>query len=133
MKKVLIIQRRMTHYRIPFFNLLLNELLSRNISLIVAAGEGHISEQLKSDKGVLDWAHPLRTHYFFDGKICWQPFGSVMNGCYSGTYIHSFFLSLNVLLCGVMVQIYKEILRHCESALRKKLQGVQTGGLATLI
>lgn len=81
MKKVLIIQRRMTHYRIPFFNLLLNELLSRNISLIVAAGEGHISEQLKSDKGVLDWAHPLRTHYFFDGKICWQPFGSVMNGC----------------------------------------------------
>lgn len=81
MKQVLIVQRRMTHYRIPLFNLLREELRRRGISLRVAAGEGHVSESSRGDAGTLEWAESLPTRYFLGGRICWQPFGKAMSGC----------------------------------------------------
>lgn len=76
-QKVLVIQRRMTHYRLPFFEALRRILDFQQIDLIVAYGEGHVSESSKSDSGDLDWGIRLPTTYFLGGKVCWQPFGKL--------------------------------------------------------
>lgn len=74
MKTVAIVQRRMTHYRVPFFERLRAELAARDIRLRVLHGGGTAQELLKDDAGYLDWAEPLPTRYFVNGRLCWQPF-----------------------------------------------------------
>ncbi|MNU97329.1 Glycosyl transferases group 1 [compost metagenome] len=75
-RRVLIVQRRMTHYRVPFFNTLRDHLSSAGISLDVVFGNPTEAETLKSDSGSLPWAHHSKCSYFFGGKLCWQPFFS---------------------------------------------------------
>ena len=74
MKTVLIVQRRMTHYRVPFFCLLRERLAELAIDLKLAYGTPTEVERLKSDEGKLDWAIPLDTKYFAGGRLCIQPF-----------------------------------------------------------
>lgn len=74
-KHVLVIQRRMTHYRVAFFESLRNKLSERGIGLSVAYGSPNTEEKSKNDAGELRWASHLPTRYFLGGKICWQPFG----------------------------------------------------------
>lgn len=74
MKKVLVIQRRLTHYRVSFFEALREEMKMCNMSLILAYGEPSLSEAEKNDAGEIEWANKLHTSYFFGEKICWQPF-----------------------------------------------------------
>lgn len=78
-RKVLIIQRRMTHYRVPFFDILKNEMRNHGIELIVAYGDPTIIEAKKNDSGNLSWGINLKTYYFFNGKICWQPFSHLIH------------------------------------------------------
>lgn len=73
-RKVLLIQRRMTHYRIPFFDFLREKMDLKNLELIIAYGEPTIEESKKNDSGSLDWGIKLKTTYMLNGKICWQPF-----------------------------------------------------------
>ena len=80
MPAVLVVQRRMAHYRLPFFELLRSELRDRNVELRVAFGDDSPAELQRDDAGDLTWAHRLATRYFFDGRLCWQPLGKVMNG-----------------------------------------------------
>ena len=70
---VVIIQRRLTHYRVPFFEMLRKELALRNIRLEVLAGRGTAAEEQKNDNGVLNWAKLIPNYYFAGGKVCWQP------------------------------------------------------------
>ena len=72
--KVLIVQRRMTHYREPLFEALRQELAARDIDLLVAYGAGTQEESKKKDGGALAWARPLPTRYALGGRLCWQPF-----------------------------------------------------------
>ena len=81
MKRVLIVQRRMTHYRVPLFQRLRDELAHRGIELRIAAGHGTPEEESRGDAGLLPWAVPLPTTYLAGGRICWQPFGAAMRGC----------------------------------------------------
>jgi len=74
-KKVIIIQRRLTHYRIPLFEALRNELEKRNIKLTLLVGEGTTEESYKGDAGDLDWAIQIGTRYMAGDRLCWQPFG----------------------------------------------------------
>jgi len=76
-KRALVIQRRMTHYRVPFFEELRRSLSERNIELTLAYGNGTAAEMAKKDSARLPWAHELDTRYFANGKACWQPFGAL--------------------------------------------------------
>ena len=78
MKKVLVIQRRMTHYRVPFFETLRAQLNCNNLALTVAYGSPALSEISKEDKGDLSWGINLPTKYLFGDKICLQPFGKLI-------------------------------------------------------
>jgi L-malate glycosyltransferase len=74
---VLIIQRRLTHYRVAFFEALRIELVARGYRLALAYGEGTEAEQRKKDSATIDWAVRLPTRYYLGAAICWQPFGKL--------------------------------------------------------
>lgn len=74
MKKVLVIQRRLTHYRVPFFNALKVEMLKNGMELVLAYGDPAMNEISKQDGADLSWATHLDTRYYFEDRICWQPF-----------------------------------------------------------
>ena len=76
--KVLIVQRRLTHYRLPFFETLKQQLGDRGYSLQLAYGKPTEAEINKDDAGLLPWATSLDTTYFACGKLCWQPFGPLL-------------------------------------------------------
>lgn len=74
-RRVLVVQRRLTHYRVPFFELLRNDLRDAGLELCLAHGEPTVQEASKRDSGELSWAVRLPTRYLLDGRICWQPIG----------------------------------------------------------
>ncbi len=76
--RVIIVQRRMTHYRLPLFERLRNLLAENSIPLQVLVGEAHEAELSKNDGGCLPWAIDLPTRYFLGGRLCWQPFGQYL-------------------------------------------------------
>lgn len=76
-RRVVVIQRRMTHYRVAFFECLRQQLAERDIELVLAYGEGTPDEQRKNDGGDIAWANKLQTHYLWNGRICYQPLGMV--------------------------------------------------------
>lgn len=75
--KLLAIQRRLTHYRVPFFETLRRELANRGVELVLACGQGTSEEQQKNDQGSLNWSHTLSTRYLAGGRLCLQPFGEL--------------------------------------------------------
>jgi glycosyltransferase involved in cell wall biosynthesis len=73
MTKVCIVQRRLTHYRVPLFAALRESLAKRGIQLELLVGHGTPAEEKKHDSGELPWARSIPTHYLASGKLCWQP------------------------------------------------------------
>ncbi len=73
--RVVIVQRRMTHYRVPLFDLLRNKLLQNGIDLEVVFGDPTDEEKKKNDSGTLTWGTHQSCHYFFNGLLCWQNLG----------------------------------------------------------
>lgn len=80
MAKVCIVQRRLTHYRVPLFTALREELAERDIQLELLIGRGTPSEEKKHDAGVLPWAKSISTHYLAGGRLCWQPMAGHLEG-----------------------------------------------------
>lgn len=80
MKQVVIVQRRLTHYREPLFALMRERLAGRGIQLRLLCGEAAPSERDKRDGGRLDWAEPLATRYLFGERLCWMNFGAQARG-----------------------------------------------------
>ncbi|MEW5967872.1 MAG: glycosyltransferase family 4 protein [Pseudomonadota bacterium] len=78
--KVCIMQRRLTHYRIPLFEALRDRLALRGIELVLLAGQGTADESRKKDAGSLLWAKVVPTRYLLGGRLCWQPFGHHLDG-----------------------------------------------------
>lgn len=70
--KVVVIQRRMTQYRLPLFNLMRERLDAAGVELIVVYGDPLPEERLKSDSGKLPWAVHVSCHYGWRGRLCWQ-------------------------------------------------------------
>lgn len=103
---VLIVQRRMTHYRLPFFEALRRELGERGYALQLAWGEPTKEEIKKNDAGFLPWGIFLNTAYFMGGKLCWQPFGQLLQDA-SMVVIGS----ENKLIYNLYVQIARRDLR----------------------
>lgn len=75
MKRVTVVQRRMTHYRVPLFERMRENLSASGVELRVLMGQGTTQEEAKRDSAELPWGGVLPTHYFADGRLCWQPFG----------------------------------------------------------
>ncbi len=77
---VAIVQRRLTHYRLPLFEQMRSRLQATGVRLRLLHGEGTPAEASKHDAGALDWAERLPTHYG-PGGLCWQPFAQRTRGC----------------------------------------------------
>jgi glycosyltransferase involved in cell wall biosynthesis len=73
-KSVLIIQRRMTEYRVSLFEQLRERLKKQNITLTVVYGTASENEKLRKDDSKLDWGHALPNRYFnLDNiQLVWQ-------------------------------------------------------------
>lgn len=78
---VAIVQRRLTHYRVPLFERLRARLASHDIALRLLHGAATLEEQSKRDEGHLDWAEALPTRYLAGGRLCWQPFRGAVRDC----------------------------------------------------
>lgn len=70
--RVVIIQRRMTHYRVALFDLMRDQLSKAGIELVVVFGDPTLEEQKKQDSGVLSWGVYVPCTYWLKGRICWQ-------------------------------------------------------------
>lgn len=80
MTKVCIVQRRLTHYRVPLFSALRETLAKRGIELELLVGRGTPVEEKKHDTGELPWAKTIPTYYLAGGRFCWQPVGRWLDG-----------------------------------------------------
>ena len=69
--RLVILQRRLTHYRVPFFAALRERLADAGFELRLLVGQPHTSERSKHDAGQLDWAVPTPCHYTLGGRLCW--------------------------------------------------------------
>ena len=73
-RTVSIVQRRLTHYRMPLFERMRSTLQAQGVTLRMLHGVATTSERSKNDEGQLPWAEPLATRYWLDDRVCWQPF-----------------------------------------------------------
>ncbi len=80
MLRVCIVQRRLTHYRVPLFVALRDLLAERGIQLELVVGQGTPAEEKKQDAGELPWAKTASTHYLLGERLCWQPLGCFLEG-----------------------------------------------------
>jgi L-malate glycosyltransferase len=75
MKRVVIVQRRLTNYRVKLFDLMRESLDRLDVRLQLLVGQGTPEEYLRRNDGELGWEIRLPTRYWLDGRLCWQPFG----------------------------------------------------------
>ncbi len=73
-RKVVIVQRRLTHYRVPLFEQLRTRLIAEGVDLQLVYGDPTATERLKNDDGFIDWAIHAPCRYFLGGHICLQNF-----------------------------------------------------------
>ena len=70
--RVVLVQRRMTHYRVPLFERMRALLNARGVELNVVYGDPMPHEIQRGDGGVLAWGQHVRCHYALGGRLCWQ-------------------------------------------------------------
>lgn len=76
MKKAVILQHRLLHYRIKLFEQLRAACTTRGIQLELVHGQASRRESIKKDEGRLGWAHTVVNKVWEVGErdIIWQPF-----------------------------------------------------------
>lgn len=74
---LLIVQRRLTHYRVPFFERLKESLSQDDINLTLVIGKPNSEEIKKNDGGEISWAKKVPCNYFFKNKICKMDFSGI--------------------------------------------------------
>jgi glycosyltransferase involved in cell wall biosynthesis len=78
--RVLLVQRRLPHYREAFFEALRLALRSQGLDLSLVVGDPTVQERLKQDEGVLAWAEHVPCRYFLGGRLCWQDIRPCLRG-----------------------------------------------------
>ena len=73
--RVTIVQRVMTHYRVPFYTALHERLTAAGIHLEVVHGQPNADEASLGNADTLPWARVIRNRYLpvGDRSLCWQP------------------------------------------------------------
>lgn len=81
-RRVVVIQRILPHYRVPFFNLLRELLQERGVDLELIVGQAAIWESSKNDEGSLPWAKIVKNRYikFGNRHVVWQPVWAATRG-----------------------------------------------------
>ncbi|MBU1397246.1 MAG: glycosyltransferase family 4 protein [Gammaproteobacteria bacterium] len=76
MKKVVICQHRLLHYRMGLFERLRAVCAKRGIELHLVHGQASRRESVKKDEGSLPWAHKVKNRFWEMGArdLVWQPF-----------------------------------------------------------
>jgi glycosyltransferase involved in cell wall biosynthesis len=76
MKKVVICQHRLLHYRVGLFEKLRPACAVRGIDLHLVHGQASRRESFKKDEGSLPWAHKVQNRFWEMGArdLVWQPF-----------------------------------------------------------
>lgn len=76
MSKVVVVQRRLTHYRVSFFEELKRELALRGVQLILVYGQPDPIEAIKQDEGHIEWAIQVVNRYWKIGNryLVFQPY-----------------------------------------------------------
>lgn len=92
-------QRRLTHYRVPFFEMLRGDLHAAGLDLRLAYGAPTTEEASKKDGAELAWGTKLATTYWWGGKLCWQPFSA-----HARTAAVTVITAENKLLCNLAEQ-----------------------------
>lgn len=99
-KKVIIVQRRMTHYRIPVFDAMRAALHNHGIELAIIYGDPTPQECLKNDTGVLSWGTHVPCRYYLGNRLCWQNPGRYLDNAdlvivtQEAKLLHNYFLQL---------------------------------------
>lgn len=70
--EVVIIQRRLPHYRVPLFLTLKELLAARSVNLRLLYGQPTADEEKKGDSGHIEWAEFLPCRYGMNANLCWQ-------------------------------------------------------------
>ncbi|MBK1678913.1 glycosyltransferase family 4 protein [Rhodocyclus tenuis] len=80
MKKLVIFQYRLLHYRTKLFEQLRTVCAERGIELHLVHGQASRREAVKKDEGSLPWAHRVHNRFFELGErdLVWQPFPAVL-------------------------------------------------------
>jgi glycosyltransferase involved in cell wall biosynthesis len=78
--RVVCVQRRLTHYRVPLFEALREWLDARQVEFVLAHGQATPAEEAKNDGGTLPWAVQVPCHYALDGRLAWQHLTPVLEG-----------------------------------------------------
>lgn len=77
---LLVVQRRLTHYRVPFFAALRSALAARGVRLRLVVGDPTAAERARGDEGVLPWAEYVPCRYAMGGRLCWQDLRPSLRG-----------------------------------------------------
>ena len=80
MKKAVIFQYRLLHYRTKLFEQLRAACAAKGIQLELVHGQASRRESVKKDEGTLSWAHRVRNRFVEIGNrdIVWQPFPAAL-------------------------------------------------------
>ena len=78
-RRVLVVQERLPHYRVPFFEQLRSRLAQDGVELALAHGRGHGAMAARGDEAELSWAHVVdnRTLGIGGHSLVWQPVRSL--------------------------------------------------------
>jgi glycosyltransferase involved in cell wall biosynthesis len=76
MKKVVVLQHRLLHYRTKLFEQLRTACKAKGIQLELVHGQASPRESIKKDEGTLPWAHKVQNSFWEVGErdIVWQPY-----------------------------------------------------------
>jgi len=83
MKKVGIVQSRLTHYRVRFYDFLRKELYKKGIELKLYVGKATGCDLTKRDEGNINWAIPIknRSIKLFNTEFLWQSCFNELQKC----------------------------------------------------
>lgn len=78
--RLVIVQRRLTHYRVPLFEELRPAMADAGFELCLVIGDPTDEERLKGDEGRISWAKYVPCRYALGGRLCWQSLGQALAG-----------------------------------------------------
>ncbi|AKJ27926.1 glycosyltransferase family 4 protein [Caldimonas brevitalea] len=77
--RAVVVQRRMTHYRLPLFEQMRARLDAMGIELTVVYGDPKPGEAENNDGGDLSWGVHVPCRYLLREKVCWQDPSAVLH------------------------------------------------------
>jgi glycosyltransferase involved in cell wall biosynthesis len=79
-RRVVIVQRRLTNYRVPLFELMRTKLAASGVDLMVVYGDPTEAERCKGDAGSLSWGKYQACTYWLNNRLCWQNISQPIRG-----------------------------------------------------